>query len=486
MKSAALLALLLASLPAAAAPRLLVVVSVDQMRGDYLDRFSAEFKKGFKLLFEGGSVWTKAHHSHVPTETGPGHAVILTGRTPDQNGIVSNEWWDRSLSSPVYTVRDSVHGLGPENLLSYTLGDARKAKDPLSRVVSVSLKDRSAILMGGKKADAAIWFDKKKGGFTTSSYYGARPAWLAEFNDRLKAKGGILASYKDKYGDILATPDADRLLLELVQEVLTRHELGLDDHADILAVGFSGTDYVGHKFGPDSAQMREQLLSLDGLLGEMIGTLRVHAGEKNFNLALTADHGVIPLPEASAKKSPTLRRILDNDLDARLETALQTLRPIKGGRWILGHFSPNVYLHRSLAESTGLSWHSFLAEAAKALRAVDGVAQVYIPGEWDASDAFTEVFKRSYHPGRSGDLLLRVSEDVLLAFDKTGTTHGTPYPYDTHVPLIFWGADFKTGLNARAARVTDLAPTCAKLLEVPFVPAEGSRALMEAFPPARP
>lgn len=485
MKLAFLSAFLLLARPVAAAPRLLVVVSVDQMRADYLDRFAADFKKGFKILFEGGSVWTKAHHSHVPTETGPGHAVILTGRTPDRTGIVSNEWWDRSLSTPVYTVRDSVHGLGPENLQAYTVGDARKALDPKSRMVSVSLKDRSAILMGGKKADMAIWYDKKKGEFTTSSYYGAKPEWLGGFNAKLKDKGGILAPYKDKFGDILATADADKLLLELVQEILVRYELGLDDHADILAVSFSGTDYVGHKFGPDSAQMKEQMLSLDAVLGEMLGTLRVHAGEKNFDLALTADHAVIPLPEGDSGKTMKARRIMEKDMDARLESALQALNPAPGQKWLLGHFSPNVYLNRALAKTKGLGWPQFLAEAARTLRKVDGVAQVYIPGEWDSTDAFSDVFKRSYHPARSGDLLLRVSEGVLLAFDKTGTTHGTPYPYDTHVPLIFWGPDFKTGLSAGPARVTDLAPTCAKLLDVEFAPAEGSRVLTEAFP-ARP
>lgn len=467
------------ALPAAAAPKLLVIVSVDQMRADYFDRYATQFSSGLKTLFEQGAFWTEAHHTHIPTETGPGHSVILTGKYPGGTGIVGNGWWDRASSTDVYCVRDSVHGLGPENLLAYTLGDALKAKDPASRVVSLSMKDRAAILMGGKKADAAIWFDKKNGEFTSSSYYGAKPGWLAGFNAKLRARGV-------KAKKFLATPEADRVLLELVEEAALEYQVGVDTHTDILAVSFSATDYIGHEYGPDSPEMKKQLMQLDNTLGELIGFLTVQLGKDNFDLVLTADHAVIPVPEQAAGKKMGGRRVLKSKLEDEFEKILQALHPAPGKKWLMKslkpdvYFLPNIYLNRALAEREKLDWPSLLKEAAKAFREVDGVAQIYVPGEWDARDRYAEVHRRSYNPLRSGDLIMLPKEGVL-ADDGDLTGHGSPYRYDTNVPLVFFGVDFKTGLFAEFTRVTDLAPTCARLLGVDFPPTDGSRVLEEVF-----
>jgi len=409
------LALLAALGAQAAPPRLLVVVVIDQMRADYLDRYAGDFRGGFKTLREEGAVLT-ARHAHVPTETGPGHAVILTGQFPARHGIVGNEWWDRQSGKRVYVVSDSVHGLGPENLLSYTLGDALKAKDPQARVVSLSLKDRSAILMGGKKADAVLWYDRKTGDFTTSSYY-RRPVWLDRFNQRQKAKG-LLAGTTD-YAELIYTLKADRLLLELGLQALKEHGLGRDEHPDILALGFSGTDYIGHRHGPDSPEVREQFLSLDAVLARLLERLRASLG-RDFDLVLASDHGVAPRPEDPGGRSLGAKRFAWEDFGHALEMALEWKIPA-GGRWILGYGYPNLYLNRALAQKPGMDWSQFLRKAAKALKSAPGVAGVYIPEEIDPADPYADVYRRSIFPGRSGDLIVRVSTGVIVTDSRSRT-----------------------------------------------------------------
>lgn len=483
--------------PAAGAPRLVVVVSVDQMRADYLDRFAGKFTGGFKTLYEGGAVLTSARHDHVPTETAPGHAAILTGRHPDRHGIVGNEWRDRAAGKEVYCVSDEVHGKGPQNLEAYTVGDALKSKSPKSLVVSLSLKDRAAILLGGHKADAAVWWDKSKGEFVTSSYY-ARPAWLDDFNAKLKAPGGVLAGAPTTYfAKLQETPKADRLLLDLVERALLEYPLGEDDAPDILAIGFSGTDYVGHAFGPDSKQMTQQLMALDGELGELLKVLTTQVPKDKLAVALTADHAVMPLPESDWGKQAKARRILDSDLGAQAEKILQTLKPAPGQKWVEGLSMPNLFLNKDLARAQGLDWPMYLRQAAKALSGLDGLAFAYVAAETRDSplssaplgkedprpveQRLAGAFERSYFPGRSGDIFLLPKENVLIAFDKTSATHGTPYDYDSRVPMIFWGGDIKTGLFASPARVTDFAPTLGALLDMEFPPAKGSRVWKEVL-----
>ncbi|MBI5630887.1 MAG: alkaline phosphatase family protein [Elusimicrobia bacterium] len=448
-----------------AMPRMVVVVSVDQMRADYLDRFAGKYRSGLKRLREEGAVFSQAYHAHTPSETGPGHAVIMTGQFPERTGIVGNEWRDSS-GSMTYVVADSLHAIGPEHLLSYTVGDALKAKDGRALVVCLSLKDRAAVLMGGKKADLALWFDKGGKEFTTSSYY-ALPSWLEAFNRKFAPEIS---------GDFLDTPASDRLLLDLTEEALKRLPLGKDSIPDILAVSFSGTDYVGHRYGPDSPQIENQMLSLDALLGELLDRLKAKVGAGRFDLVLTSDHGVAPVPESPEGKALQGRRVLWKNLEAALELALEWNIPAgkdSSRRWVLGFSYPNLYLNLDLAKKLGLEPSAFLRRAARALRSVDGMAAVYIPGELDPSDPYAEIYRRSFMPGRSGDLMLRVAPGVVLTDRTAGSDHGTPYDYDAHVPLIFWGPDFKSGRFEERALVADLAPTVAELLEVKFPTAQG-------------
>jgi predicted AlkP superfamily pyrophosphatase or phosphodiesterase len=446
-------------------PRLVVVVSVDQMRADYLDRLP--YEKGLKRLKAEGAVFLDAHHVHIPTETGPGHAVILTGRFPGETGIVGNEWWDRRTRQDVYNVADSVHGLGPENLLSYTLGDVLKARDPLSKVVGVSLKDRAAILMSGKRADAVLWYDKKKAVFVTSSYYGAVPSWLGAFNARLRPLADA------------ASPQADAMVRDMAGEVLKRYALGKDEHTDILAVSLSATDYTGHKWGYEGPEMKAQLLALDGLLAELMVLAERAAGAGGFDLVLTADHGVLPVPEGEAGRAMKARRIGWKEIGTRIERVFQDLAPAPGRNWLVGNHLPNIYIDRALADEKGLDWLPLLRQAASHLKKEPGVEHVYVGGEFDPAGPFADAFRRSYLPGRSGDLLVLPAYGVLFGDYPGGTSHGTPYEYDTRVPVLFWGPDFKAGLHAEKARVADIAPTLAALFGLEIKPSEGSQARLD-------
>ena len=271
-----LISLLFSTLASAAAqPRLYVVVVVDQMRADYLrnSTSTAPYVAGLKRLASEGLVFDQAHHTHATLETGPGHAVILFGRLPDSTGIICHAWYDVDQGKEVYCVDDSLHGKGLENFVGYTLPDALKARLPQSKVVSVSIKDRAAIFMGGRRSDATLWYSRPAGAFVTSTY-SARPAWLDRFNESLKKKGGMLAGATTTYQDqIVYTPEADSMLLALALEAAKRFKLGRDDSPDILAVSFSATDYVGHRYGPDSAPMRVQLQRLDRTLGALLDGL---------------------------------------------------------------------------------------------------------------------------------------------------------------------------------------------------------------------
>lgn len=456
---------------AAEKPRLVVVVVVDQMRADYLERFSTEWKGGFKRLREEAAVFAEARHGHVPTETGPGHAAILTGRHPNGHGIVGNEWLDLASGATAYCAGDSLHGFGPERLLAYTLGDALKAADAKSKVASLSGKDRSAIFLGGKRPDLALWYHRGLGEFGTSSYY-ARPGWLDGFNERLKRKGGPLHGRDAKALRLfIREPAIDEVLGDLVLKAAAALDLGGDAHTDLLAVSFSGTDYAGHDHGIDSPQMKAQLLTVDLQLGRLMKELESRAGVGRVMLALSADHGAIPEPEGPTGKALKTSRLPAGELYASLEKALQYHFPAKEP-WLVSPYHPHYYLNRAQSKRVHPDWRVFLRQAAEVLRGAPHVSEVYVPGEIPDNDPFAEVFRRSVYPGRSGDLMVRVDEGVSVSWDPA-TDHGSPYDYDARVPLVFWGPAFKSVSVNGPVAVADLSATLAHVLGVSF-PSEGT------------
>ena len=461
---------------AEAAVRLGVVVVVDQMRPEYLDRSDLP-DGGFRRLRREGTVFTQARHLHIPTETGPGHAALSTGRSPAVHGIVANDWYDRTAGSDTYCVADAVYGIGPEHLRGPTLADAFKASDSKARVFSVSGKDRAAVLLGGRKADVVLWFDRFAGEFTTSGYY-KRPLWLAAFNRRFKTAGLLPVKDGRVPKDLIASPAYDAALDLLVAELVARERIGRGASSDLLLISYSGTDLVGHRYGIDAPQMAAQLVSLDAIAGRLLARLEKASGG-SLALAFSADHGAIPPPEDPSGKALGVRRLNWDAFAASLESALQAKWPLKDASWILSNQLPHLYLNRGAAEARGLEWHDFLGRAAKVLSGVDGLAGVYLP---DAKGTpFDDPFRRSYDPGRSGDLFAVTARNVLLHDMIPGTSHGTPWDYDARVPLVFWGRGVAAGRVETPAATVDLAPTLARLLGFDYPPGEGAAVRTEAL-----
>lgn len=461
---------------ASAAVRLGVVVVVDQMRPEYLDRSDLP-DGGFRRLRREGAVFTRARHLHIPTETAPGHAAISTGRSPAVHGIVANDWFDRVAGAETYCMADAAYGLGPEHLRGPTLADALKASDPKSRVFSVSGKDRGAIILGGRKADVALWFDRFNGEFTTSSYY-KRPAWLAAFNAALKKKALLPVKGKRVPKELIASPIYDQALDLLVAELVKRERVGRGAGTDLLLVSYSGTDLVGHTHGLEVPEMDAQLKSLDALTGRLLRLVEKASGG-SLALAFSSDHGAIPSPEDASGKALGVRRVDWRKFGAELESAMQAEWPLAGERWILSNQTPHLYLDIPAAEKLGLEKRDFLKRAAKALSAVDGVGGVYLAG--DKGSSFDEAFRRSFDPGRSGDLYLIMAENVLLGDAPPGTSHGTPWEYDARVPLVFWGRGVAGGVYDAPAATVDLAPTLGRLLGFGYEPGDGAAVRVEAL-----
>jgi predicted AlkP superfamily pyrophosphatase or phosphodiesterase len=482
MKTLAGALLLVAPLAQAAPPKVAVVVVVDQMRADYLTRFSAEYKGGLARLAREGAVFTNARHGHVPTETAPGHAALLTGCFPAESGIVGNQWWDRREDAVTYSVGDPRDGRSPTNLHCDTVGDALKRLRKDALVVSVSGKDRAAILMAGKHPDIVAWYDKDVDQFVASPYYykakeSRLPSRISAWRPRTDPR--IPDDLDDD--DIRLADAFDALTLDVAKRLAETKGLGGSGSAsELLVVSLSSTDLIGHKYGPDSEQVHRHLLALDASLGEFLDYLDARVGRAGYTLVLSADHGVAPLPSDDERLNPkALKEQTEQALDKRLGP------PPPARPWVLEIEPPHVYLNTKLADERKIERKLLRDEARRALAAEKKVAHVFTPEELTtgtASEApFIEIFRRSYHPERSGDLLLLPREGVIFTDRPKGTEHGTPYDYDSRVPLVFVGYGVRPGQYEKDVLAEDLAPTLARVLEVPFPVPKGVRVLDEAL-----
>ncbi|HEX2522720.1 MAG TPA: alkaline phosphatase family protein, partial [Terriglobia bacterium] len=385
----------------AGGPKLIVVLSVDQMRFDYLTRFDDLYKGGIRRLLDQGAVFTNASYRHANTETGPGHSVILSGRHASHSGIVANSWYDPLLKKSINVVDDPVQrplgGKGrsasPANFLGLTVGDLLKFQSPDSKVVGVSMKDRSAILMGGRRADAAYWYENGNGHFITSSYYmKSAPEWLQAWNERkyvdqfsgkkwerLLTDTKLYEKYAGKdaidgewdrkdivfphtiryappdvkfYDDFRRTPFADEMTLLVALEAMRAHALGEDAVTDIFAIGFSATDVVGHTYGADSQEVMDQLLRLDLTLQKLFDEIDRRVGLVNTWVVLTADHGSMPLVELLKEKGLDAKRVGASELEALVVRTLETRFKVQG---LIANFdAPHFYLDEALMAERGL------------------------------------------------------------------------------------------------------------------------------------
>ena len=474
-------------------PKLVVAIVIDQFRYDYLTRFRSEYTGGLKRMMEEGANFTNARYRHYQTVTATGHSTFLSGATPALSGIVGNEWWDGTTNAAVTSVSDGStrllggngSGSSPRRLLQSTLGDELKASGKGGKVIGISIKDRSAILPSGHSADAAYWFDNDSGNFVSSTYYfAALPAWVSEVNgarpgDRYAGKQWLThtlpATGKALYGELEASPFGNELIQQLALRALSAEKLGTGPKTDVLTVSYSANDYVGHRYGPDSPEAHELSVRVDKLVGDLLKASEAQAGAGNVLAVLTADHGVAPLPEENRKRKMPGGRFDLKALQSAVETALQG--KFGGAHWVAYSSEAGIYLNvQGKADPADAEMIT-----ANVVRGFPHVSRAYthtqlVNGQVSADELGT-AFRNGFHPARSGSVLLLL--EPYWIFAATGASHGTPYGYDTHVPVLFWGTRIKPGRYNANIAPNDIAPTLATMLDVETPSGSVGRVLSE-------
>ena len=470
-------------------PKLVVVISIDQFRGDYLSRFRTEFgKDGFNALVDNGAYFPYGEYDVLQSMTAPGHATILTGAYPYQMGIPINEWWDQKNGRIEYCVEDDQTklvgvdkikaGSSPRRLIGTTVGDELKNAGGTGRVVSLAIKDRAAILMGGHRADLAFWYDRDNQRWTTSTYYReVLPPWLSQLNSNPKSTDCKLTE----------GCSAD-ITVEAFKAALVGEKLGQHSGPDLLAVGFSGHDMAGHRFGPNSEEMHQMTLKEDRSIAEMRRLVKanVPGGLRDVVWVLTGDHGVAPTAEyleptgieTGHIDEADLARQMDKKLTARFKAAAF------GKSWIAHTLDFNFFVEdRNIvaAKAKRLEVERVLKEVLVA----DGrFAQVVTQSEFEdrlyPPGMFTSKVERTYYPGRSG-LVIGIQKPFFILKHKEPANHMTGYTYDRTVPVLFAGAGIRNMVSGERVGVVDIAPTLSYLLGIlPPALSEG-KVLMDAI-----
>lgn len=498
----------LSSAPAAVPPKLVLVISVDQFRFDYLLRFRPEYSRGLDRLLTQGAVFSNAYLDHSPTVTAVGHATILTGATPAISGIIGNSWYDRAAKEQVTSVSDKsvplVGGSGgvgssPHRLMVSTVADELKiATGERAKVIGISMKDRAAILTTGHMADAAYWYDVKTGNFVSSGYYFEKlPDWARRFNEGdaaekyagkvWKPAGGepflTLGTPPDNkyFSDLRYTRYGNELVEAFAETAVTAEALGADATSDVLVVSFSSNDYVGHRWGPDSPQVHDVSLGVDEVLGRLFGFLDAKVGAKNYVVVLTADHGVAPVPEIQRKRRMPGGRMAEDKIARAIEERLDT--KYGEGRWVVGMSGPLPYLNHQLAIERGISLEALRDTAADVVRNTPHVLRVYTYDELAAGipprDYIDRRLLHGFHRERGADLFFAL--DPYWVYVAHGASHGSPHQYDAHVPVIFSGAGIRPGWYRNNIVVNDIAPTVAAILGVNVPSGSTGRVLERAL-----
>ncbi len=467
-------------------PKLVLAIVIDQFRYDYLTRYHSEYTGGFKRFFEHGATFTNAHFEHVPTVTAVGHSTFLSGATPALSGIIGNEWWDRASKKRVTSVSDEAttllgatgEGSSPNRMLQSTLGDELKMSGKGGKVVGVSIKDRAAILPSGHMADGAYWFDGKTGNFVSSTFYfDALPEWVAQFNasrpaDKYVGKtwlGKNMATTPDAkfYAALDATPFGNELILQFAEKAMVAEKLGLGPKIDLLTVSFSSNDYVGHELGPDSEEAHDMALRVDKQVGELIRAAEAQAGVGRVLVVLTADHGVSPVPEVNQKrKMPGGRFDEKNELDTVEKAMTARLGSPNGGKWIVFSGEGSLFLNQDSGRQVDMAEEERVA--ADAVRVLPHVFRVYTRTQLMngaiLEDSVGVRMRNGFNQARSGNVIVML--DPYWMVSRSGTTHGAPFDYDTHVPVLFLGAQVRAGRFNANIMVNDVAPTLATMLDV--------------------
>lgn len=501
-------------------PKLVVGIVVDQMRYDYLTRFRDKFGEGgFKRMVSDGFSCNNNHFNYIPTYTAPGHASIYTGTTPQNHGIISNNWYNKFDKKSVYNAEDStVSSVGtssdagkmsPHRMLTTTITDQNRLVTQMrGKTIAISLKDRAAILPGGHTANAAYWFQgEDEGHFITSTYYMEDlPKWVKDFNASAKAnnylriwkplmdistytesgpdlndfEGGFkgqeravfpydLAKLNKTNGgyDILkSSPYGNSLLVDFAIAAIDGEALGQDEDTDFLPVSFSATDYVGHNFGPNSKEIEDMYIRLDRDIENLLNALDEKVGKGNYTVFLTADHAAVNVP-AYLQSIKIPAGYFDS---GKFEDDIKEFVFKKYGRDDLIENISNyqVFFSYKVLSDNKVDAEELQKDIAHFALQYDKVFMAFTRAEMQSgsyTNGVAELVQRGFNQKRSGDVFI-VLDPAVISSARTGTTHGSAFGYDTHVPLLFYGVGIKQGKSYARTVIPDIAPTIAALLGI--------------------
>ncbi len=506
-------------------PKLVVVISVDQLSEANVELMAPRFNGGLARLLKEGAWFTQAYHAHASTETGPGHSVLLSGRHPAATGIPENDWMDTCTGRMTYCVNDPNSPVlespkdvaGPSHYRAHTLGEWMRAASRDHRSFSITGKDRSAILMAGHQADGVYWWNAKVGFTSSAAYLPALPAWLKAHDERLMARlkdqaltwsavdgkdhsaeapGGVGAGISwglpktikpagteiAKAGAFQATPFFDEIILDAAETLMKAEHLGHGKGTDLLALGLSATDYVGHRYGPGGPEMEDQLLRLDTLLEGFLQ--RLHRAVPDAWVVLTADHACADFPERLQAKG-----LLPKNQSFRLDSRSAYFQPLSQ------HLKDTFHTTSELLSPTGDPKHVRFDAATLEREKIDRAAAQQAVIAWLKTQPFVEAIttreelmamrledlkgadptgltmvqriRLSYIPELGGgDVVVAFKPHILWIPHSYPATHGTPHDYDRHVPIIFWGGAWKAGHRESPVSTVDIAPTLAKALHI--------------------
>ncbi|MDT3695552.1 MAG: alkaline phosphatase PafA [Ignavibacterium sp.] len=502
-------------------PKLVVGIVVDQMRYEYLYRFYQFYgNDGFKRLLNDGSNFTFAHYNYEATSTALGHASIYTGTTPFYHGIIGNSWYDKFLKKTINCVGDpNEQSVGcdndngqrsPRRLLSTTITDQLKlATNGKSKVISVSIKDRSAILPGGHMPDGAFWYDGKTGRFISSTYYHSElPQWVKDFNNKnysdlyLTKKWELSlpetnyqinppddspyepdlfnegktsfphsfekVEHKERYYRLISTPFGNQILNDLAISALAGENLGKGDVTDFLAVSFSTPDIIGHEFGTHSYELMDNYIKLDRQIADFLNAIDAQVGKGNYLLFLTADH-------AALETQSYLRdnRVPVGDLNHKAfsdSIKLFVQRTFGSSEIIADHSNRQIFLNHDLIRNNKLNLQLIRTELVEYMRETfPQLTSIFTRDYLDTQVASRDqknLTVNGFHPTYSGDIAYDLQPGYLPDYKKTGTSHGTIFSYDTHIPIIFYGWNIPAQTINTPVYIVDIAPTIADLLKI--------------------
>ncbi|WP_298780739.1 alkaline phosphatase PafA [uncultured Polaribacter sp.] len=517
-------------------PKLVIGIVIDQMRYDYLTRFSDRYSEhGFKRILNNGFSLENAHYNLIPTYTAVGHASIYTGTTPNNHGIISNNWYDKFEKKSIYCVDDSnyktigINGIAgqksPKRMLTTTITDQlHLAQNMKGKTIGIAAKDRSAILPLGHTANASYWFEgANEGKWISSSFYMDKlPSWVVDFNASKKADAYLSSPWKTlydiktytqsrddnniyeglftgekepvfphdipnlksknaNYSMIKAIPAGNSFTIDFAKATILGENLGKSNFTDFLAISFSSTDYIGHQFGPASVEIEDTYLRLDNDLKNLFNFLDKEVGKENYTLFLTADHAAVHVPAyLQSLKIPAHYLDIKKFREFTLSITKKYFNTID----IIENVSNyQIFLNKQKIESLGLNKNEVAQKLADEIINFDGIYKAVTARTLQTnhfSDGILNSLQNGYNQKFSGDVMM-IPYPATLIGGRTGTSHGSGYSYDTHVPIIFYGNGIKKGVSKKRYEITDIAPTIANLLQIEAPNGTTGKIIIEAL-----